>query len=222
MLMIPMPRFSSPMTENHIPCAIELRADEAAREVVDVGDGIDRVMGDRDLYARMLRRFHKDYTGGDKPIRAALEVGDRALAHRLSHTLKGAAGMIGARPLHRVASALETALRTASGTEAACLALLTPALARVIAVLDMLLNDTPRAMAQTNPPAVAMADPALLAQLLDLLMNGDGAAIDLLDVSEASFRMILGNAQFEEVAAAANEFDYERALGALRRPTQRR
>lgn len=208
------------MTEDYIPSAIELRADAAAREVVDVGDGIDRVMGDRDLYARMLRRFHKDYDGGDQPIRVALDAGDRALAHRLSHTLKGAAGMIGARPLHQAASSLETALRTASGTETACLDAISPALSQVIAVLEMLLNDTSPAPAQARFPDAAMADPALLAHLLDLLMNGDGAAIDLLDESEAGLRMILGNAQFEEVAAAANEFDYERALGALRRPAQ--
>lgn len=205
------------MTEDYIPSTIEVRADAAAREVVDVGDGIDRVMGDRDLYERMLRRFHKDYKGGHQPIRVALDAGDRALAHRLSHTLKGAAGMIGARRLHRAASALETALRTASGTESACLDALTPALSQVIAVLDMLLNDAPPVVAQARRPDMAMADPALLARLLDLLMNGDGAAIDLLDESEASLRMILGNAQFDEVAAAANEFDYERAMGALRR-----
>jgi HPt (histidine-containing phosphotransfer) domain-containing protein len=208
------------MTEDYIPSTIELRADPAAREVVDVGDGIDRVMGDRDLYARMLRRFRKDYSDGDRPIRVALAAGDRALAHRLSHTLKGAAGMIGARPLHQAASALETALRTASGSEASCLNALTPVLSRVIAVLDMLLSDSPPAVVQAQLPDTAMADPALLAQLLDLLMNGDGAAIDLLDESEPGLRMILGDAQFEVVAAAANEFDYERALGALRRPAQ--
>lgn len=208
------------MTDDHTPGTIELRADAATREVVDVGDGIDRVMGDRDLYARMLRRFRKDYNDGDQPIRVALDAGDRALAHRLSHTLKGAAGMIGARPLHQVASALETALRTSSGNEADCLNALAPALAQVISVLDMLLNDAPPAMAHASLEGVGTADPALLAELLDLLMNGDGAAIDLLDESEASLRMILGDAQFEEVAAAANEFDYERALGALRRPAQ--
>ena len=208
------------MTEEETPSAIERRADAAAREVVDVGDGIDRVMGDRDLYARMLRRFRKDYSGGDQPIRTALDCGDRALAHRLSHTLKGAAGMIGARPLHHAASALETALRTMSGTESACLAALTPALSQVIAVLDQLLDDAAPAPVQADAPTAAIADPALLARLLDLLMSGDGAAIDLLDDSEASLRMILGDAQFNEVATAANEFDYDRALGALRRPAQ--
>lgn len=213
------------MREEDTPSAIERRADAAARELVDVGDGIDRVMGDRELYARMLRRFRKDYSGGDQPIRAALDCGDRALAHRLSHTIKGAAGMIGARPLHQSASALETALRTGSGTESDCLSALTPVLSQVIAVLDQLLDDTSPVPAHAtvpnaNVPNAAIADPALLAQLLDLLMNGDGAAIDLLDDSEAGLRMILGDAQFNEVAMAANEFDYDRALGALRRPAQ--
>jgi HPt (histidine-containing phosphotransfer) domain-containing protein len=208
------------MTVEENPSAIERRADAAARELVDVGDGIDRVMGDRELYARMLRRFRKDYSGGDQPIRAALDSGDRALAHRLSHTLKGAAGMIGARPLHHAAAALETALRTASGTELDCLGALTPALSQVIAVLDQLLDDAAPAQAHASVANAAIADPALLARLLDLLMSGDGAAIDLLDDAEASLRMILGDAQFNEVALAANEFDYDRALGALRRPAQ--
>ena len=208
------------MTEEVIPSAIERRADPAARELVDVGDGIDRVMGDRELYARMLRRFRKDYNGGDQQIRSALDCGDRALAHRLSHTLKGAAGMIGARPLHHAASALETALRTGSGTESSCLATLAPALAQVIGVLDLLLDDVPVAPVHASVPNAAIADPALLARLLDLLMSGDGAAIDLLDDSEAGLRMILGDAQFDEVATAANEYDYDRALGALRRPVQ--
>ncbi|NML60690.1 Hpt domain-containing protein [Massilia sp. RP-1-19] len=205
------------MTEDHIPSTIERRADAAAREVVDVGDGIDRVMGDRDLYARMLRRFRKDYSDGDRPIRVALTAGDRALAHRLSHTLKGAAGMIGARPLHLLACDLETALRTASGEETACLDALTPALSQVIAILDTLLNEAVPMTAHATQPNAAMADPALLARLLDLLISGDGAAIDLLDDSEAGLRMILGDAQFDEVVLAANEFDYDRALGALRR-----
>ena len=206
------------MTEDYIPSAIELRANSAAREVVAIDDGIDRVMGDRDLYMRMLRRFRKDYSGGDAPIRAALAAGDRALAHRMSHTLKGAAGMIGARTLHQQACALETALRTASGAETAQLDGLAPVLAQAIAVLDHLLDDTPAPPVLAYARGAASADPALLANLLDLLMSGDGAAVDLLEESEASLRMILGDAQFEEVAAAANEFDYERALGALHRP----
>ena len=208
------------MKEDENPGTIERRADAAAREVVDVSDGIDRVMGDRDLYGRMLRRFRKDYSGGDQPIRSALESGDRALAHRLSHTLKGASGMIGARPLHLAAAALETALRTSSGDEFACLKALTPALSKVMTVLDQLLSDAMPAAAAASEPNAAIADPALLARLLDLLMSGDGAAIDLLDDAEAGLRTILGDAQFEEVAAAANEFDYDRALGALRRPAQ--
>lgn len=206
------------MTTNPTHSTTDFFADGADPEVIDTADGIDRVMGDRELYGRMLRRFRKDYQDGATPIRTAFEARNLALAHRLSHTLKGAAGMIGARVLHQRAAALETALRTSSGNEAAALDALAPALREVLASLDALLDDRPAAFAQPAPARTLRADPALLADLLDLLGSGDGAAIDVLDESEASLRLILGDARYEEVAGAANEFDYERALAALRRP----
>lgn len=206
------------MTTNPAQSTIALLADRADPDVIDTADGIDRVMGDRDLYGRMLRRFRKDYQDGAGPIRSAFEARNLALAHRLSHTLKGASGMIGARLLHQRAADLETALRTASGNEAAALDALAPALREVLAALDALLDDGPAPLSQAMPTRTLRADPALLAELMDLLGSGDGAAIDVLDESEASLRLILGDARFEEVAGAANEFDYERALAALRRP----
>lgn len=206
------------MIPNPAPSTTEFLADQLEAEVIDTADGIDRVMGDRDLYGRMLRRFRKDYQEGAAPIRTAFAARNLALAHRLSHTLKGAAGMIGARVLHQRAAALETALRTASGNEAAALDALAPALREVLASIDALLDDGPAAFVQAAPARTLRADPALLAELLDLLGSGDGAAIDVLDESEASLRLILGDARFEEVSGAANEFDYERALSALRRP----
>jgi HPt (histidine-containing phosphotransfer) domain-containing protein len=206
------------MTTNPAHQTTEFPPGRAGPDVIDTADGLDRVMGDRDLYGRMLRRFRKDYHDGAAPIRTAFEARNLALAHRLSHTLKGAAGMIGARVLHQRAAALETALRTASGDEAAALDALAPALQEVLAALDALLDDGQPALSQAAPARTLRADPALLADLLDLLGSGDGAAIDVLDESETSLRMILGDARFEEVAGAANEFDYERALAALRRP----
>src|SRR5687768_11390446 len=86
---------------------------EHSRDIIDVADGIDRVMGDRRLYARMLLRFRRDYSGGTGAMAAAFERGDSMEAHRLAHSLKGASGMIGAVALHMAASAAEQAIRTA-------------------------------------------------------------------------------------------------------------
>ncbi|MGZ8341884.1 MAG: Hpt domain-containing protein [Telluria sp.] len=205
------------MKHESLPSTPGTLAGEQPSDILDVSDGVDRVMGDRDLYARMLRRFRKDYLGGDGPIRAALAAADSSVAHRIAHTLKGAAGMIGARRLHRHAAALETSLRTGAGAEMACLDELSAALADVLRVIDGMLDDTPSAPPRAFSSCTPIGDPALLTQLLDLLADGDGAAIDLLEEFEASLRAILGDARFGEVEAAANEFDYERALAILRR-----
>jgi len=201
--------------ENTAASRIEFHTSAGTRDVIDICDGIDRIMGDRALYARMLKRFRSDYAAGAGPIRSALASGDRILAHRISHTLKGAAGMIGAHRLHNHACALEIALRTCSGAEAIALDALAPAFERALQVIDTLLSGT--AVMPEPPTRLLLPDSVLLEKLVELLIDGDGAAIDLLEESNTSLKAILGNARLEEVVAAANEFDYERALLALRR-----
>ena len=99
----------------NLPDTIELRADLVTRDTIDVNDGIERVMGNRELYARMLRRFRNDYEQGALPIRTALSDNDPILAHRLVHTLNRAAGLVGADRLHARDSAHEEAIRTNAG-----------------------------------------------------------------------------------------------------------
>ena len=187
--------------------------------ILDVADGIERIMGDRDLYARMLARFRDDYRAGVQPIQAALSEADRALAHRRAHTLKGASGMIGAVRLHELACALEVAIRTNPAREQACLQALQPAFALLLHAIDATLAadgmQAPRPSAPTKP---LLADGALLAQLVELLLAGDGAAVDMLEESGASLKAILGETRLEQVAAAVSDFDYGAALRALRQP----
>jgi HPt (histidine-containing phosphotransfer) domain-containing protein len=198
------------------PAAVELRADPVTRDTIDVNDGIERVMGNRDLYARMLRRFRSDYRDGVLPIRTALARADMPLAHRLVHTIKGAAGMIGAHRLHERACQLEQAIRTDSGDQREALASLAPEFDRVLNLLDVLLDGSPPSgMAVFVPQRPLLGDAALLARLIELLTNGDGAAVDLLEESEASLGVILGQATLERVAAAVNGFRYEEALRIL-------
>jgi HPt (histidine-containing phosphotransfer) domain-containing protein len=187
-------------------------------DVLDVADGIGRVMGDRALFARMLLRFAGDYGDSVAPIRAALASGDLRLAHRLAHTLKGAAGMVSAHALHRDAGVLEQALRKGDSATAPALDAAGAALADLLPAIDRMLGGQVAQAVQAPPTSPALAgDHALVAQLADLLANGDGAAVDLLEQSGAGLAAALGHARFCEVALAANEFDFEGALEALRR-----
>lgn len=194
----------------------ELRADLVTRDTVDVNDGIERVMGDRELYARMLRRFRNDYQQGALPIRTALSERDPILAHRLAHTLIGASGMIGAHRLHARACQLEEAIRTDAPDLRETLASLTPELEKVLHLLDVLLDGSPPPGVPVYVPSrPLLGDAALLERLLSLLSNGDGAAVDLIEESRASLNVILGEAKLERVMEAVHHFNFAEALSAL-------
>ena len=179
---------------------IELRADSVTRETIDVNDGIERVMGNRELYARMLRRFRRDYQHGSLPMRTALSANDTELAHRL----------------HARASALEEVLRTGASGVRETLASLTPEFDKVLHLLDILLDGSPPSGMPVHLSARALlGDAALLEQLAELLSKADGAALDLLEDASASLHVILGEDKLRRVTEAAARFDFAEALSAL-------
>ena len=84
----------------------------------------------------------KNHPGTAREIRAAIQVNDIALAHRLSHTLKGVAGTIGASTLQATASRLEQALAKQDFQQLdSCLAGVEAALATLLLTLDDLAAD---------------------------------------------------------------------------------
>jgi HPt (histidine-containing phosphotransfer) domain-containing protein len=192
---------------------------DAADGVLDVAGGIERLMGDRGLYERMLGRFCRDYAEGAAPLQRAIAGADLRLAHRLAHTLKGAAGVIGATAVYGQAALLEAALRTARPTPPDTLDTLDHALAAVTHVIGRLpargASDAGRAAAPARAPQPEQA--LLVAQLADLLDRGDSAALELLEQSAGALKAALGEPGFDAVARAAEDFDFEAALAALGR-----
>jgi len=202
-------------------------AGKAPAPLVDVEAGVERLMGNRQVYLRALARFRHDYRSAGAAIGTALETGNPTLAQRLVHTLKGAAGMIEARSLHAAALALETALRTGGPqVTSASTAVADPAqvdalfvrldaeLAHVLRELDGMtgLADavvaTPRPARPTN----------LLERLRALLDIGDGEAVDLAEQAQDELIVLLGESDYRSFSAAVADFDFERALALLDRP----
>lgn len=191
----------------------------ASAAILDSAEATARVLGDGALYLRMLRRFQQDHPAGASPVRAALASADSALAHRLAHTLKGSAGMIGAHRLHGCAARLEQRLRTDGAASATSdVLLLEQAMADVLLAIAALVDgvaSVPRLpVAEVMPVASTALQLDRLAQLLDM---GDGAAIDLLEQAAAPIRKAIGSVAFSEVMLAANAFDFEAALASLGR-----
>lgn len=184
----------------------------AAAPAIDFAAGLERVMDDRALFLRVLGRFAGDYRDLAARLHAALDAGDAVLAHRIAHTLKGAAGMIEANRLRRLALDVELALKVGGAAPLALIAALDEELARVLAEVDVLLAapETP-AQVQANSPA-ARDD---LARLRDMLDIGDGRAPDLAAQLRPRLLAGMGSEKVAAFDAALRRFDFENALALL-------
>jgi two-component system sensor histidine kinase/response regulator len=167
--------FSSPAVSGHI---------------LQVDEGLQRLMGDGKLYLQILRRFRRSHHDAAGRTRQASEDGDHDGAMRIIHTLKGAAGMVGAQQVYLGAITLECA---APDEWMQALARLETALEETMHIVDHVLDDVQRNAARAEADAAAQAAeqakktaPAtriLLLHLARLLEEGDGAAIDVLEQS---------------------------------------
>ena len=169
-------------------------------------------MGDRAMYLRAAARFRSSYRDSARAIRSALGAADATLAHRLAHTIKGAAGLIEAPRLRVAALVLEATLRDGGDTELA-LARLDSALAEVLCELDAM-----NLVADARPaPVPAAVEKGIVASLHAMLDIGDGAAVELVAAARSELSAHLGQQGYEELSAAMEQFDYELALAVLER-----
>lgn len=187
--------------------------------ILQVETGLQQLMGDRDLYLQILRRFRQRYPDSGCEARKALTDGEPGHGQRIIHTLKGAAGMIGAQQVYLLASQLEPLCAGPASGWSAPLAQLEQALRTLLATIDTVLDgDDPQLLAapassQTDLPETRM----LLLHLARLLDEGDGTAIDVLEQSATVLAASLGVEVFQEVTEAAHQFDFEAALATLRK-----
>jgi two-component system sensor histidine kinase/response regulator len=192
-----------------------------ASPAIDRAGGIARLMGDAALFARVLARFRKEYRHAADGIRNALAAGDLQLAQRLAHTIKGAAGMIEAVPLHAEAQALEQALRQGAGDHAylACLERMAHALDRVLREVEAAEGSAAAAqpLVQGHGQGHGQGGARAAARLRILLEDGNGDAVDLVQEAAADLTSELGEECYRQIAAAIGVFDFEGALALINR-----
>ena len=177
---------------------------------IDLAAGLERAMDDRALFLRVLGRFANDYRDLATRLQAALEAGDSVLAHRIVHTLKGAAGMIEAARLRQLALDTELALKDGAVAAPQLLAALDGELARVLAQVDSLLATPEVTLAAATP-----ADTHDLARLRAMLDIGDSRAIDLATLLRPRLLASVGSEGMAIFDAAIRRFDFEGALALL-------
>jgi two-component system sensor histidine kinase/response regulator len=185
-------------------------------EGLDAADGLARVAGNRSLYLKLLRQFADQQGEAPQQIVAALKSGDRKLAERLAHTVKGVAGSLGARELQQIAGALEKAISMSAAP-----AVLNPA----EAALETALKSFVARLRAGLPAEAAAAVPAAAfdpekAKKFVLAMTGhlnnfDAAAADLLAEQRESVRPLFSPAAFDTFEKQIAGYSFADALATL-------
>ncbi len=185
---------------------------------LDVATVMARIGDDGNLFRNMLGWFLDGNASYVANMRAAIAIRNRPTAHRLAHTLKGAAGDIGATRLCDAAKRLELALL--APTESVPPALLD----EVETLLVQQLADIARAL---QPPAgalpIACGQPtgeaalaALLREMAKLLANDDAQALELTAPLAALAQTNAEAAGFRRLEGLIEDYSLNEALTLLR------
>ncbi len=153
-----------------------------SREIIDEAIGIERSAQDPILYENIKKDFlHFNKDTYDK-LTEALSSNDMVLAHRISHSLKNAAALIGAMKLQGLALEVERILTKDSkkpgGNQ---LHELKDALDEVLGLLEQQFKEDEKEDSPGNGEFHKIKAEKLIEELIPLLESGDSEALDFLD-----------------------------------------
>jgi two-component system sensor histidine kinase/response regulator len=193
-------------------------------EGLDTKDGLGRVVGNRNLYLKLLRQFVQQQGAVPAQIAEALARNDLPVAERLAHTVRGVGGTLGARAVQNAAAKLEKTI--AAKTAAPELA---PVLQEFQATLDDFVSRLRAALPQPQTTSVRAVPAAALdaerakqviTEMISHLNNFDTAAGDCLEANQDVFRTLLPGEAFAEFEQQVSGFAFEDALSGLQHAAQ--
>ncbi len=184
---------------------------------VNSADGLKRVAGNKRLYLDLLAQFAEKQGDANVQIADALQMGDRKLAERIAHTVKGVAGNIGITGIQSAAAKVEKAIREEDPAISASLEELASLLAsQVRAIRDALPDRSPGDLSDgKESPFVAEEASAAVAKLRSLLEANDGDAGEaFLGLKQAVGRRV-EHSLLEALGVAVNDFEFDTATTKL-------
>jgi len=186
-------------------------------EGVDTAGGLKRVAGNQRLYCDLLAQFAAKQADAGAQISMALAGGDRKLAERLAHTVKGVAGNLGIKAIQAAAEKLERAIREEDEAVPALLdefaSLLGPQVDAIRGALQPAEPSQPETKAQVEFDAEAAA--AAIARLRALLEASDADAEEAFSKVQDTMTGQVEPARLSALGDAISEFDFEGALAKL-------
>jgi signal transduction histidine kinase/DNA-binding response OmpR family regulator/HPt (histidine-containing phosphotransfer) domain-containing protein len=185
---------------------------------VNVADGLNRVAGNRKLYLNLLLQFATQQADAATQIAAALDAGDRKLAERLVHTVKGVAGNLGITDVQTAAQKLEKAVRENQPDIPALLDQFAITMRVHVNSIRHALPDT--AAPQPAPLASAAFDreraTEAVSHLQSLLEASDGNSQEAFEALQHAVVGVVDKPYLDALNESINNFDFEQALTKLR------
>jgi signal transduction histidine kinase/CheY-like chemotaxis protein/HPt (histidine-containing phosphotransfer) domain-containing protein len=188
---------------------------------LDRAAGLRNTGNDQGLYRRLCAAFCEDHGDDFAKLRNALAAGDQELAHRVAHTLKSAARLIGAEQLGRTAAVIEKGLAENNPEFRGEISRLERELRELLAELAA---DKAAESAKAAPaPGVAAGGPArhlsaeaagLCLRLEPLLKSGNTRSFEFLEDIAQVLTPLDGAG--ENLVKQIGDFDFPAALNTLR------
>ena len=184
-------------------------------EGLDTVNGLKRVAGNKRLYLDLLNQFAIKQVDADQRIKTAFEAGDRKLAERIAHTVKGVAGNLGIITVYSCAERLERAIRENE-----------PDVVGPLNDFSRALHDQiERILSAMGPSAINLVTSAgafnpeeagrVVSTLRRLLEASDAGAAEAYDAFVQECAVKVTHEPLAVLGAAITEFDFERALATL-------
>ena len=173
-------------------------------------NGTQHARADETLQYQLMRRFVRANPSKCREIARAIEVNDRKLAHRLAHTLKGNAALLGATRLEKAAGDVERQLAEENiSVTPKLMRVLDAELAAVLKEFAILLEANAPTQITVRPVAFnAERAQALLATLKPMFDSGNPECLQYID----ELRAMSGSATLIQ---QMEDFDFEPAIATL-------
>lgn len=193
---------------------------QAVAEEIDIAGALERMEGNREMYQRLLGRFHDSQQDIVAQLREAFARSDIEAMILKTHSLRGLGGNIGARELAAIAAELEEKLKDSNppdtGTVVNLLNRLEQAMPKVLALAKSSVFEPP------SPPASSSGQDntsliGKLAELKILLENDDATAVSRFQEISSSLRRSCELGQVNQLERHIRQYDYEAALATLKK-----
>ncbi|MFZ3004412.1 MAG: ATP-binding protein [Undibacterium umbellatum] len=178
---------------------------------LDTSLGLHYMGGRHEFYINMLHRFEQSQADTLHELNRLIQVGEYGNAERLSHTLKGLAGSIGASKLQKIAAELEYKLSKEEAREF-ILETLGPLTLSLNAVLDELKTVLPGILPQHEEVIVDEAEAKnIVAELRILLAASDADAQSLFEENETAIATQFNSDAMIQLRHFMHQFEFEAA-----------